>query len=349
MIVRILTSAFAVLLTLTAAAPAPAEDPARTRLAASFDLRSADLARIDAGEVFSRTLPAEDHREVATLGVVRVLMTPEFYVEQFGDIARFKRDDAVLQVGAFSSPPASADVTGLTLDDADVEDLRECRVGDCGLQLGAGAIDRFRREVDWRRPGAAARANGVMRQVLVDYAKAYLAGDFRLEYADDDERLDLRQEFASLAASTPLAWQQFPDLLRHVVEFPAGRSARPVTDLLYWSKEKVGRRTVVSITHIAIVAASAEPHPDYAIASKHVYGTHYFDASLGLTVLIRDRDAAPTATYLAYFNRSRVDVFRGFFGGITRAAVTSRARGTVANSLEHLKRRLEQPVASKPS
>ena len=351
MIVRILTSALAAVFTLTAAGSAPAGDPARARLASAFDLKSADLAVIDAGDVFSRSLSSIDRREVATLGVVRVRVTPEFYVKQFDDIARFKRDEAVLQIGAFGDPPASADVQALTLDDSDIEDLRECRVGDCGLQLGAGAINRFRHEVDWRRSDAAAKANDVMRQVLVGYANGYLDGGaaFPTEYADDEEGLDIRQEFASLAESTPLAWQQFPHLLRHVVEFPAGRSRQPMTDLLYWSKEKVGRRTVVSITHLAITAASADPHPDYAIASKQVYGTHYFDASLGLTVLVRDAVASPDAMYLAYFNRSRVDVFHGLFGGITRAAVTSRARSTVANSLEHLKQRLEQHFASRES
>lgn len=350
MTVRMLTSALAVLVTAGTAGPAPAGDPARARLASAFELRSGDLARIDAGEVFSRTLPSADRREVATLGVVRVGATPEFYVEQFGDIATFKQDEAVLQIGGFSDPPVDADLAGLTLDAADIEDLRECRVGDCGLQLTEGAIERFRRQVDWRRADAPEHATSTMRSVLAEYASQYLRGGAPpMAYVDDEEPLDLREEFASLAASAPLGWEQFPQLLSHLVSFPAGRSTRPITDLLYWSKEKVGRRTVISITHLAIVAASPDPHPDYAVASKQVFGTHYYDASLGLTVLLRDRTAASPVTYLAYFNRSRVDVFHGLFGAITRAAVTSRARSTVADSLARLKLRLEREFAARVS
>ena len=48
-----------------------------------------------------------------------------------------------------------------------------------------------------------------------------------------------------------------------------------------------------------------------AIASKQIYGTHYFDASLGLTVLVRDRSVSSPAMYLVYLNRSRVDIFDG--------------------------------------
>ena len=81
---------------------------------------------------------------------------------------------------------------------------------------------------------------------------------------------------------------------------------------------------------------------DYAVASKHIYGTHYFDASLGLTLLLRDRSGSSAATYVAYVNRSRVDAFGGVFGGVTRKFVTSRARSTVSDNLARLQLMLER-------
>ena len=346
MTARVFLSAGAVLLLVTGAGTAPENDSARALLATAFDVKPPDIARIDAGQVFSRTFDASDKREVATLGIVRVRITPEFYVERLADIVNFKRDEAVLQIGRFADPPDLDNVARLTLEDSDIQNLRECRVGHCGVQLPADAIQRFRREVDWQRADAQRQANCLMREILVEYVAGYLKGGTpsMMEYADVPEPVNVGREFASLAASKVAEWHRFPRLLRHLLEDPANHTA-PIADVVYWSKEKVGRRAVVSVTHLAIAQSDSDSLADYAIASKHIYGSHYFDASLGLTVLVRDRSTASPAMYLAYFNRTRVDVFGGVFGGITRKVVTSRARGTVSDQLARIQRTLEGQFA----
>lgn len=318
-------------------------NPARTFLAEAFGLTAGDFARLDRGQVFSRTLPATDSREVATLGVVRVSMTPEFYVDQLGDIAELKRDEAILQIGTFGNPPSLRDVDGLTLDEADVRSLRGCRIGDCGVQLSADAITRFREEIDWDSRDAAHRANGLLRQILVEYVAQYMTTGraASMTYADGPEPLDLWGEFVSLAAAAEDGgWRQFPGLQQHLFHYPA-KPAQNTTDLVYWSKERIGRKGVASVTHLAIARVDRGSPADYAVASRQIYGMHYYDASLGLTILLRDRSSPSPATYLAYVNRSRVDVFRGLFGGLVRKIVTGRARSTVADQLEGLQRTLE--------
>src|SRR5262249_35351250 len=89
----------------------------RSYLKATFDLTDAEIDRVDHGQAVSRTLTASVPREVGTLGVVRVRIAPEFYVARLADIANFKRDPAVLQIGVFGSPPGIRDVADLTLDD----------------------------------------------------------------------------------------------------------------------------------------------------------------------------------------------------------------------------------------
>ena len=76
--VRALLSALGVVSVLGAAETTPQADLARAFLTGSIDLTQSDLQRIDSGQVFSRTLEVRDRREVATLGVVRIKMTPEF-------------------------------------------------------------------------------------------------------------------------------------------------------------------------------------------------------------------------------------------------------------------------------
>ena len=63
---------------------------------------------------------------------------------------------------------------------------------------------------------------------------------------------------------------------------------------------------------------------------------HYYDASLGLTVLVPDRGAATPTTYVVYLNRSRIDLFDGMFGSVARRLVAGRAKGLVAEQLQRL-------------
>jgi len=70
---------------------------------------------------------------------------------------------------------------------------------------------------------------------------------------------------------------------------------------------------------------------------------HYYDASLGLTLLVPDRTASVPATYVIYLNRSRIDLFDGMFGGVARRIVAGRARTLVAEQLQRLQGLLAAP------
>jgi hypothetical protein len=340
----------ALLLLLQSAETDGIRDSARAFLASSFGVGSHEIEAIDAGHVMARTLAARDPREVATLGVVRVQVTPEFYVEQLADIVRFKRTEAVLEIGRFGNPPDLRDVANLTLDDSDIGRLRDCQVGDCGIQLSAEAIAQFRKAVDWRRPDVESQANRLMGQILVGYVTNYRNGGaaVSMEYADRSDPVNTSREFASLMEGDHNTWQQFADLKRHLLQYPGAHSPE-TNDILYWSKERASRRTVVSVTHLAISRTASGP-TDYAIASKQLYASRYFDASLGLTLLLRDPSATSSpATYLVYLNRSRVDLFDGMFGGLARRMVSTRVRSIVTQQLERLQQSMERQFRASAS
>lgn len=319
-------------------------DPARPWLGSVLGLDAKELARIDAGEVVARTLDADDSREVGTLGIVRVRLTPEFYAARLADIENFKRADAVLQIGTFGTPATLDDVHRLTLEPSDVRSLRDCRVGDCNLQLPAAAIERFRSEIDWSAP--ADTANRILRETLVEYVTAYRRSGAAalMQYADESTPSNLRLEFDALMASDVVGVRHFPVLVRHLLEYP--RTTIPgAQDLIYWSKETVARKRVISLTHVAIIPTAGQSAADFAIASMQIYGSHYYEASLGLTILLRDRFTEAPATYVVYVNRSRVDAFGGLLGGITRSIVRSRARSTVSEHLSRIRTLLERQFA----
>lgn len=328
---------------LAASAVGSSGDPARAFLTEAFGLSAADISRVDSGEVVTRTLDASNSREIATLGVVRIRTTPEVYVERLNDIATFKLTDDVLQVGKFGSPAVSGDVAPMMLDEADLKQLRDCEVGDCGVRLSAGDIERVRREIDWRAPDASRRASALVQQVLVDYVGRYRANGSAgtMEYATTSAPLHVGKEFAALVAADTTTWKFVPRLRRHLLEYPAAIDDS-ASDFVYWSKERVHRRLVISLTHVAILPAVGESPVNFAIASKQIYAMHYFDASLGLTLLVRDltAPALTPATYVVYLNRSRIDLFEGLLGGVTRRIVVGKARGLVAEQLGRLQRTL---------
>ena len=314
-----------------------ASTTARSFLATAFKLSAADMARVDAGEVFSRTMDVQNSREVATLGIVRINTTPARYVERMSDIVTFKRTDGILQIGTFSSTPAFEDIASLDIDEADLKRLRECTVGDCQLRLSADGIARARKEIDGRAPDARARASRLLRQLLVEYVDRYQqrGASAAMEYANTDVPLNVGREFASMLQGDAVTSAYAPRLRRHLLEYPES-AVEPMTDFIYWSKELVRGRPVVSVTHVAIAAGAGDAPVAYAIGSKQIYAMHYYDASLGLTLLVPDRTAAQPVTYLVYLNRSRIDLFDGLFGGLTRRVVAGKARSLVAAQLQRL-------------
>jgi hypothetical protein len=326
-------------LVLLAASGPPGPDRSRAFLMGAFDVSAEDIGRLDRGEVISRTLDVKNHREIATLGIIWINTSPSKYVERMADIATFKRTDGILQIGLFSKVPQAADVAALSIDQAELKRLRDCRVEKCDVRLPAQAIERLQREVQWDTPDAPRQADAFIRQQLVDYVARYrqrgsAAG---MEYADRLPRLNVGVEFASLLEGDTVTTRYAPRLRRHLLDYPAS-SADAVSDFVYWSKELVRGRPVISITHVATAAAVDDSPVAYAVGSKQIYAMHYYDASLGLTLLVPDRRPGASGTFVVYLNRSRIDLFDGLFGGVARRLVAGRARGLVAEQLQRLQR-----------
>jgi hypothetical protein len=321
-------------------------DPARTFLMTAFNVTAADIGRLDRSEVVSRTLEVKHRREIATLGIVRIKTSPSRYVERLADITTFKRTDDVLQIGTFSSRPQPQDMASLIIDEPELKRLRECRVEDCEVRLSAAGIERVRRDIDWRATDSSRKASQLVQELLVDYVARYRqsGATAAMEYADRAPRTNVGLEFASLIDADNITSNYAPQLRRHLLEYPTSSSDK-MTDFLYWSKELVRSRPVISITHVATSAAVDDSPVAFAIGSKQIYAMHYYDASLGLTLLVPDRTSATPATYVVYLNRSRIDLFDGLFGGVTRRIVAGKARSLVSEQLERLQRVLASDVS----
>jgi hypothetical protein len=313
----------------------------------ALHLSSADVESLENGDAVVKSLQPVDSHGIAVVGLIQLPVTPSLFVDRIRDITHFKRDQAVLQIGTFSDPPRLGDVAALDWPADDLRALRHCRVADCDLRLSAEAIERIRHEIDWSSPQHDAQAADLARHVLVEAATAYLrGGDSALPaYHDRKQPVSARAQFLAVANASPSPTDLVPAFRRYLLEFP--RTTLPdVENLLYWSKEQVGFRPVVSVTHLAIYRPPEETGLSTIIASRQIYATRYFDASLGITALMPDNTAErDRGVDLVYLNRSRTDEFEGFWGRVKRPIVRSRARAAMERYLRLLKTRFERANA----
>ncbi len=105
-----------------------------------------DFAALRQGESVVKLLPPLDKREVAVSGIVSLQVPAEVFLQTFRESMFRKSNPAILEIGGFSSQPTLDDLKGLTIESSDIEDLKECVVGNCQLKLSAMMIERFRKE-----------------------------------------------------------------------------------------------------------------------------------------------------------------------------------------------------------
>jgi hypothetical protein len=114
-----------------------------------------------------------------------------------------------------------------------------------------------------------------------------------------------------------------------------------IESFFYWSKEHYsGGKPVISITHVGIVRPEPESRlPAVLVTGKQIFATHYIEGALGLTLVTR---SGPNGVrYLAYLNRSQLDLLRGFFGGLARSVVEARLERQSPQIVRGLRLRLE--------
>jgi hypothetical protein len=301
---------------------------------ASFD--ESDLAALQVNQPVVRLAPTSDKREVAVTGLVNVNTSAEEFLRSYRDSMLRKNNAAVLEIGSFSREPTLTDLEGLTLEARDIDDLKECVVGDCQIKLSAPMIERFRKEIDWAAPDYQLRVTNLFKDMLIAYIKEYRTrGDAALiEYNDKRDRLSLAAEQRALNSAGG-----------YVNSFLADTKSglQLLEEVLVWSKIKFGLKPVISVNHVSIYKRNSDVGPQVLVASKQIYANHYFNAFLALTAFVNVPGAA-NGSYLVYENRSRADGLEGPFGKIKRGVVEKKAleglRGIIAQS----KASLEGPV-----
>jgi len=308
----------------------------------TVSLTATDRTDLSAGRAIVKMLPHGD-QELAIFSAVRAEVPGDRLAGWIRAIEALKRSEHVPAIGRFSNPPRVEDLNGLELDPDDLDAIRRCRPGSCGVKLSADEITELRQVIagaggDWH--GAVQQA---FRQMLLERVQAYLAAGLRgmPPYHDQRYPTPLDVEFDALIENSPYLSRHVPAVVSHFERFPA--SDEDVESFLYWAKEALGGKPIVSLTHVAIATPGSGALPEVLVASRQFYATHYLTGSLALTAIVGGADGQPR--YLTYLNRSRLDVLGGLFGGLARRVIQGRLRTEATDVVEDLRRRLESGMA----
>ncbi len=296
-------------------------------LAEKTSFQETDFAALQANQPVVRLAPVSDKREIAVAGLVNIRAGADEFLRSYRDSMLRKSNGAILEIGSFSNQPALRDLESLTLETGDIEDLKDCTVGDCDVKLSAAMIERFRKEIDWNAPDYALKVTSLFKQMLSEYVSNYRTrGEAALiQYNDKQNQIDLATEQRALSASSGYINSLLAD---------PNAGLQLIEDAIVWSKIKFGLKPVIAVNHITIYKRDREIGPQVLIASKQIYASHYFNASLALTAFVTVPGASQGA-YLVSENRSRADGPQGPFGKIKRGVVEKKALEGLKAILAH--------------
>jgi hypothetical protein len=310
-------------------------------------LSASDLKKLDAGKTWVDILPAHGH-EVAIVATTRINADAERLIAWVREIELMQRGRYVQAIGRFSPTPRIEDLALLVLEDRDLEDIRKCRPGKCGVKLSAAEIVGLRAVATSAGSGWKAAVQQAFREVVLARARQYLTeGHSAAIYDDRSRTVRLDAEFAAILDRSAFLHARLPRLREYLAAFPREEDAE-VESFLYWSKDTIAGRPLISVTHVSVVRSDGVSAPEVLVAAKQVFATHYLTGSLALTSVSRVGDG--TSRYLTYLNRSRVDLLGGAWGGLFRSILERRVRDEAPAVLDGLRQRLESgdPVRDDP-
>ena len=304
------------------------------RTAAAFT--NAELARLDRGEPIAKVLDT-DRRELAIVGAVRIVGSQATLFERYRNGSNLKTSDVILETGRFSTPAVPDDLRDLHFEDYDLDTIRACKPGDCGVRLSTHDMERFAHDVNWSAPNWKQQAGDLWRKLLAANANAYFANGTLGDYRNKATPLDVAEEFKILFASFTDFEKLSPEFMTHLKQFPTARRAG-TQDLLYWSKDDINR-PVTRVTHLSLYPAPAGTGRPGLIATKQIYAAHYFDAGLSLTCALDD---GTSGFYMVAMNRVRTRSLTGFSRSLVRSMVQRRSRDAMEGILRSMKGAIEK-------
>ena len=298
------------------------------------------IGAIRSGKAVAKVVESRTPDEVFVFGAVYVEASPESYLELASDVDALRKLPGYLAIQSFSDPPQLSDLEGFTLENQDIEELKNCKVGHCNVQLPTEAMEGFKQSIDWSTPDVADRVNHLAHQMALQALLDYMHGGNSAlgVYRDKNHPAAVAETFASLIAKLNGLPVYLPELNEYLLEYPKAESDK-VQAGFYWEKVNFGLKPTFRIVQRIVYRGASPTGPVYAVAEKQLYASHYFEAALDLTVCVKD--AQRPGFYVITVKGSKQAGLTGLKGSIVRKVAVDKARSSLGRVLVTIKQRLE--------
>ena len=298
-----------------------------------FTVESRERDALARRGVVVRALPASE-RQLSVIAVCAVTATPESLLTSIAGVAN--PPGAI--GGSFGASPGLQDLAALTLDQGDIDRLRQCRPGSCALNLAGEEIAGLQAAI----ATSEAAVHEAFRRVLLDRLRRYQAGGLAAlpDYRDRRDPVQPAQVFSRIVEQIPFLRAHVPAVANYLQRFPSVETAGTQSSLL-WSKVTMNSKPVIMLTHrMTFRPQAAATVPGLLVAAKQIYASRYMNGELSLTMMFAGTAGGPN--YLVVVSRSDLDELGGMFSGLKRSMFESRIKDEAARALSLLRDRLER-------
>lgn len=297
------------------------------------------------GKAVAKNLDSRTPAEIYVFGAVFVNALPESYVKFASDYGRLRKVPEYIAIQEFSNPPKISDLNGFTLDSQDIAGLKDCKPGDCQIQLPGNLMEQIKSSVNWSAPDFADQVNQEIQKVVPPRLIQYQQEGNRIlgaVYDDKSKQVNVADQFKYLLSYSQVLPKGSPEFYNYLLTYPESKPAG-VENLLYWDKVKFGLKPTLRIVHVVTLQGTKPSEPAYIIAEKQLYSSHYFETALDLTYCISaSGNPKQSGFYLIMLMGSEQAGLTGFKGSIVRRVAVSKSVSGLQSSLTAIKSALEQ-------
>ena len=308
----------------------------------NIGLSEQQIASIHAGQPVTKALPSRTPAEVFLFGAVYVQAAPEKYVQFAHDYNRLRKIPSNLALGVFGNPPTLSDLQGFTFDNDDIKSLKDCKPGNCLIQVPEGSIEELQKSVNWSASDVNDQINQSLQKAALQRLLAYQREGNRALgiYVDKPNPTDVSKQFAYMVGYSKALPAYLPDFYHYLLDYPQGKPAN-VENSFYWARVKFGLKPTLRVVHVLTMRGRTGDPIAYAIAEKQLYSSHYFETALDLAFCVRDTgDPKQQGFYLIMVMGSEQAGLTGPKGSIVRRAAVSRSVSNLQTGLTTIKNAL---------
>jgi len=299
------------------------------------------IAAIQHGKPFATNVKARSEAEVFLFGVVYVNAAPDSFLKYEKDLGHAGHLPGQTGVIKFSDPPQLSDLQGFGFDNDDVKLLKDCKPGDCKIQIPAStAMDDLRKSVHWGAPNADQEVNQLVQKLalarLLEYQKE---GNriFGLVYNLKGQQVSVNDLFKNMLSYYQVFPRDLPELNKYILDYPNAKPAN-VENTFYWERLKLGPRPMLRIMHVLTMHGDKTNHSADVIAERQLYSSHYLETALDLTFIIpNSEDRKQPGFYLV----KAMSCEQVWLTGLKRTIGVSRSVSDLQKSLASAKESLE--------